>query len=569
MMIPAATLTHLCLGSIFAWSIFNAPLMRLNGVVASSASDWALSEISVTFSLVMGGFAWGAIFGPLLDKYGPRVSCLIGAAGLSSGFLLASTAVQMQSLPLLYGSGLVWGISNGWAYVPSVSTLVKWFPDRKGFASGMCILGYGGGALVAAPLFTYFLEKFRQVPEYLGPVGALELINEKGRMFANTADGLRECVVATAADVQISGFGGLADAGVYAVGTGCTGIAETLAILGTGYGATMTAAAFAFRLPKEGFVPAGTVANEPLRKDAPPGQQAELTQHEVSASDSLRTPQFWMLFVGFGTSITGTYGLISCGKLMVSEIFSNALPTIVTAGFTSSFVVAMSAANLSGRMVWPLVSDQLALRWGGDPFWARKATFSGIWAISPLLYCAIPASVHYCIDTPGSSVPLFIFCGSVLGILNVFGGTTASRPAIIADLYGLKSLSTNAARQLSVVLPAAFAGPQIVAYFRKSSTESAIFDLAHQVEDRAFESAFGASKSSLPALVDSNAVTISRLLDILPDSVQDPTPFVYDNAMYALAAINVCAWASNQLLKPVEATLPTEKVEPVRQPKST
>lgn len=84
LIIPAATGTHLCLGSIFAWSIFNAPLMRLNGVLAPSAADWALNEISITFSLVMGGFAWGAIFGTLLDKYGPRVSCLIGASGLVS-----------------------------------------------------------------------------------------------------------------------------------------------------------------------------------------------------------------------------------------------------------------------------------------------------------------------------------------------------------------------------------------------------------------------------------------------------------------------------------------------------
>ena len=101
-----------------------------------------------------------------------------------SGFGLASLAVYNQSLPLLYLGGAVWGLANGWAYVPPVATLLKWFPDRKGFASGMCILGYGGGAIVSAPLFSKLLKFYQEVPEYLGHANDLKLVNEGGRLFA-------------------------------------------------------------------------------------------------------------------------------------------------------------------------------------------------------------------------------------------------------------------------------------------------------------------------------------------------------------------------------------------------
>jgi MFS family permease len=93
----------------------------------------------------MGGFAWGAILGSQLDRLGPRATCLAGAACLGTGFSLAALSVQTESLPLLYLGGAVWGIANAWAYVPPVSTLIKWFPERKGFATGMCLVGYGGG----------------------------------------------------------------------------------------------------------------------------------------------------------------------------------------------------------------------------------------------------------------------------------------------------------------------------------------------------------------------------------------------------------------------------------------
>ena len=139
--LPAAMMNHLCLGSVFAWSIFNQPLMRLHGVVAPAALDWTMGDVAVTFSLVMGGFAWGALLGKTLDAWGPRMSCLIGGASLGAGFAIGAAAIHLHSLPLLYAGGLIWGLANGWAYVPPVATLLKWFPDRKGFAAGSTIMG--------------------------------------------------------------------------------------------------------------------------------------------------------------------------------------------------------------------------------------------------------------------------------------------------------------------------------------------------------------------------------------------------------------------------------------------
>ncbi len=130
-LLPLAMLNHLALGSVFAWSIFNKPLTRIHGVVVPSAADWSLSDVSLTFSLVMGGFVWGAVLSNKLDKWGPKVSCLAGAACLGSGFGLAALAAHTGSLPVLFAGGAVWGVANGLAYVPPVAMLLKWYPKEN------------------------------------------------------------------------------------------------------------------------------------------------------------------------------------------------------------------------------------------------------------------------------------------------------------------------------------------------------------------------------------------------------------------------------------------------------
>jgi len=492
----------------------------------------------------MGGFAYGAVFGNKLEHFGPRVTGMIGSASLLAGFALVGVASGMHNLPLLYAGGAVWGLANGWSYVPPVATLVKWFPERKGFASGMCLLGYGGGAIIAAPLFTTLVDRFKVLPHYVGAADDIDIINHDGKLFVEMNEVTKEVVVAAASDIQSSGFSDLAQAGVYLTNTGSTGVVETLMVMGCGYSVVMLGCAFVFRLPPEHFVPPGLVVTEEENSQT-------LTTHNTSVEDAMKSKQFWLLYAGFGTAIIGAYGLISSAKLMMNETFGSALPHLVTTGFTTSFVAAMSAANLTGRLAYPLLSDALGKKIGGDPFWGRKYTYTGMWATTPFLYGGIIYSVHSCSEAAGP-IPLGIFAGSVLGILSSFGGATSNRPAMVADLFGIKSMSTITARQLSVVLPAAFIGPQIVAQSRQSSSEKAIFQLAEQVDDAVFHHAFGAGKETLPILIQNKSISIARLMEMLPSSVQDPTPFLYDNAMIICGGLNCLALAANLLTVPLD-----------------
>ena len=214
MLLPAAALNQASLGSIFAWSVFSKPLMRDLGVVVPAPLDFTLAQSSTTFSLVVGGFVWGAVFGTFHDRWGPRACCLLGATMIGGGFGLASLAIQNHNLPLLYAGGLVWGISMGWAYVPPLANVIRWFPERKGFASSMVVVGYGAGALIAAPIFFGLLRHFQKAPEYLGSSDVVGLINRDGRLFAAGAEvgsAEVEVVVATATDVWSAGFPGLAE----------------------------------------------------------------------------------------------------------------------------------------------------------------------------------------------------------------------------------------------------------------------------------------------------------------------------------------------------------------------
>ena len=136
--------THLSLGAIYSWSVLNRPITNHFGYIVPASADWSVGDISYTFSFVMGGFAWGVVLGPFLERWGPRKCGLIGAAALGSGFGISALGVSTHELYVLYLGGLTWGIANGCCYVPCITNLISWFPDRKGFASGACLAGFGG-----------------------------------------------------------------------------------------------------------------------------------------------------------------------------------------------------------------------------------------------------------------------------------------------------------------------------------------------------------------------------------------------------------------------------------------
>ncbi len=233
---PAAISLHACIGSVYAWSIFNAPLTREVGGVLSSASDWGLSSVLPCFSTAIFCLGVSAAAGSKwMENVGPRATGLLSAACWGSGHVVAAVGVATHNLPLLIaGYGVLGGCGLGLGYVTPIGTLLRWFPDRKGMATGFAVAGFGGGSMVAAPLNRFLLEQNFVPPEFVGPTHEVSLVTEGGRRFAEVGGELREVVVATANELSNLPVGGLSE-GVYLVGTGSSGAACTLLTLGVGY----------------------------------------------------------------------------------------------------------------------------------------------------------------------------------------------------------------------------------------------------------------------------------------------------------------------------------------------
>src|SRR5262245_29607053 len=163
---PASIAIHLCIGSAYAWSIFNPALVKLRGVVASAADDWTLSQVVWVFTaaIVVLGFS-AAIAGKWLERVGPRTVGLVSALCWSGGFMLTAIGIHWHQLWLLYlGYGVIGGCGLGLGYVSPVSTLIRWFPDRRGMATGLAIMGFGGGAIIGAPLIDALVIHFQRTP---------------------------------------------------------------------------------------------------------------------------------------------------------------------------------------------------------------------------------------------------------------------------------------------------------------------------------------------------------------------------------------------------------------------
>src|SRR5260221_11629780 len=162
---PASIGIHLCIGSVYAWSIFNSPLMRIEGVVGSSSQDWTLRQVVwiFTVAIVCLGLA-ASVAGKWIEKVGPRTVGIVAAACWGSGFLVGAVGIHLHQLWLLYlGYGVIGGIGLGLGYVSPVSTLVKWFPDRPGLATGLAIMGFGGGAMIGGPLASNLMAHYKAV----------------------------------------------------------------------------------------------------------------------------------------------------------------------------------------------------------------------------------------------------------------------------------------------------------------------------------------------------------------------------------------------------------------------
>ncbi|TDC12699.1 MFS transporter [Streptomyces sp. 8K308] len=151
---PAALSVHLAIGQAYAWSVFKPPLEEALGLSGTQ------SALPFQFGIVMLGLS-AAFGGTLVERNGPRWAMFVSAVCFSSGFLISALGVLTEQFWLVVlGYGCVGGIGLGIGYISPVSTLIKWFPDRPGMATGIAIMGFGGGALIASPWSSEMLDAF-------------------------------------------------------------------------------------------------------------------------------------------------------------------------------------------------------------------------------------------------------------------------------------------------------------------------------------------------------------------------------------------------------------------------
>jgi len=273
---PAALCIHLCIGQVYALSVFNLPMTRLIGVSESTENDWKLTEIGWIFSIAIFFLGLSAfIFGRWVEEGGPRRAMFTSALAWSGGFFVSALGVQLHQLWLVYiGYGVLGGIGLGLGYISPVSTLIKWFPDRPGMATGMAIMGFGGGAFIASPLSVWLLEQF-----------------------------------STAQHV---------------------GVAESFVVLGVIYLIFMLVGAWIIRIPAVGWKPQGW---------NPPAQSKKLvTSKSVHVNAVLKLPQFWLIWLVLCMNVTAGIGVLGQASAMSQEMFH--LSVSAAAGFVGVLSLA-------------------------------------------------------------------------------------------------------------------------------------------------------------------------------------------------------------------------------------
>ena len=568
----AAAVSGVC-GSNYAWSAFNAPLSRELGVVAAASGDWPLTAVLPMFSVATVGLGLGAAtFGKWIDRVGPRQATLAGATAWGSGLALGGVGVAVHSLPLTYlGYGVLGGVGIGIGYVVPIGVLMRWFPDRRGLAAGLGVLGFGGGAALAAPFNEALMRTFRVAPHYLGPAAEVDVSLENGLRVVDVAavaadnsnggsgDGGEkvEVVVATAADLDLSGWGASAlQEGVYIVGSGDTGVAATFGTLGATYFSVMALGAMFFRLPSKGWTPDSHLELPQNLKQVEPEPEPEPDDADAASATSRRgayvhvdmvhkTPQFWLLLAATAGNAVGGTIILSSAKLMMAETFGSTMPAVADAAFCASFVSALSLANMGGRLGWATVSDRLGRR-------NTLLTFGmlGVPACVAVPQWTAMASAD-ALSTTGSTIPLVGFYSSSLLLISMYGGIYALLPAFAADLYGARHVTAIFGRLMLAAPVAAVTGPSLLAILREKSYRNAAHELAAVIPAPVFEEKFGAPPSAIAPLLENHVVTIPQLLEVAPAGTVDPTPFLYDSTMLTAAGIIAVATCAAAMIGPV------------------
>lgn len=507
--VPPALLYQLSVGSIYAWSTFNGPLSREIGVVTSAANDWGLTQIIPVFSVTCVAFGLtAAVSGKWIDRTPPRVVGVTASCLWGGGLCIAALGVHLHSLPLLYfGYGIVGGAGAGLGYLLPVNVLLKWFPDKKGMATGMAIMGFGGGAVLGVPLNEFLLYSFAVAPTFLGSLESVATtLTSSGTLLA----GGTEVVVATVSQAT--------QGGVYACGTGSTGVAQTFLTLGCGYWSLMLGSSLVLR------VPPSTSFSGPVIS----------TQTVPSLAILVKMPQFWLLWLGFLCNAFTGVTILSSAKLIMADLFSTRIEGMAL--LSASFVSWLSVMNMSGRLGWSALSDVVG-----------RHTMFLVFGSGSVICAAMP-TVITCADTHPLLALSTFWIGSSL-LISFFGGYSSTLPAFLADIFPKNAVSTLHGYMLTAWSTAAVLGPVLMSLLRQRAYEAQCTLLANALDSQLFITAFGAPKSELSHLISSKTVTLPRLMELMPPGTVDPTPLLYDSSMYAMSAFLGVGLVCNLLIR--------------------
>lgn len=345
---PAALAIHLCIGMAYGFSVFWLPLTRQLGVDRSLAPpadtslltmlfttqyDWRVADVTVLYTLffVFLGSA-AAIWGGWLERVGPRKAGVFSALFWCGGLAISALGVYLHQLWLMsLGSGVLGGIGLGLGYISPVSTLIKWFPDKRGMATGMAIMGFGGGALIGSPL----------------------------------------------ADLLMNQFG---------AGVAARGVWQTLLTFGVIYAVFMLGGAFGYRVPPTNWAPEGWTA--------PAKKSGMITTRNVHLRDAHKTPQFWLIWLVLMLNVSAGIGVLAIASPMLQFVFGGGLIGLPgvrqdalgpdqarqVATMAAGFVGLLSLFNIGGRFFWASISDKIG----------RKLTYATFFVLGTALYASSP-----------------------------------------------------------------------------------------------------------------------------------------------------------------------------------